>query len=66
MSYGPKFNVGDIVILKSGGPKMTVDQYYSEPLGGELTSQVLCKWFDNKDNIQQDWFEEGALEKANS
>ena len=35
------FTVGDIVRLKSGGPKMSV----SKPDGGTLGNLVDCKWF---------------------
>jgi uncharacterized protein YodC (DUF2158 family) len=59
-----KFNEGDLVKLKSGGPVMTVDHYYLEPLGGESSSRVFCKWFDDKNNPQTGWFDEGALEIA--
>jgi len=36
------FNKGDIVQLKSGGPKMTVK--WCEDQHGEMTA--LCQWFD--------------------
>ncbi len=36
-----KFKVGDIVQLKSGGPKMTCTDVHSAYLKGE----VECKWF---------------------
>jgi uncharacterized protein YodC (DUF2158 family) len=32
------FNIGDVVVLKSGGPKMTVDRVE----GGNM----VCVWFD--------------------
>ncbi len=34
-----KFAVGDIVKLKSGGPKMTVSELYED------TNTVACRWF---------------------
>jgi uncharacterized protein YodC (DUF2158 family) len=39
----PQFKVGDVVRLKSGGPKMTVTGY-----GPGLSGVVLvaCTWFD--------------------
>jgi uncharacterized protein YodC (DUF2158 family) len=37
-----KFKKGDIVVLKSGGPKMTVDD--PDTVGGD----VLCVWFANE------------------
>ena len=35
-----ELKVGDVVILKAGGPRMTVYQIAGENIG--------CKWFDNK------------------
>lgn len=64
MSHNPKFNAGDVVQLKSGGPKMTVHQYDTEPMSDNLTSVVLCKWFDNNTNLQKEWFEEDSLERV--
>ncbi|MEQ6120992.1 DUF2158 domain-containing protein [Reichenbachiella sp. MALMAid0571] len=40
---GQKFKSGDVVYLKSGGPKMTVKNY--EPEGG---NEVICTWFVDK------------------
>ena len=44
------FNKGDVVVLKSGGPKMTV---CGTP--GENRSGFFCEWFDDN----------GKLERAN-
>ena len=38
-----QFNVGDSVMLKSGGPTMTI---LSTSVGS--TDQVSCRWFDGK------------------
>ena len=38
------FKEGDIVQLKSGGPKMTVDELRKEYKTGRPTA--LCSWFD--------------------
>ncbi len=35
--------IGDVVILKSGGPKMTV---YA------IGNDASCKWFDKNDELQ--------------
>lgn len=50
---------GDIVCLKSGGPKMTVQSTNSGAFGG----QVSCTWFDGK-NLKTGVFEAGSLEFA--
>ena len=39
---GQKFQVGEIVQLKSGGPRMTVEEVGSAVLGGDT---VHCRWF---------------------
>lgn len=54
-----KFKQGDVVALKSGGPKMTIS-HYIEPIDIEALAfrrepkdlgesvVVSCKWFDGK------------------
>jgi uncharacterized protein YodC (DUF2158 family) len=37
------FNVGDVVQLKSGGPKMTVIEVGRSPITSEAT--IHCTWF---------------------
>lgn len=49
-------NVGDIVVLKSGGPRMTVTEVGRE--------KVRCKWFDEKKVLQNDFFVPGSLRLA--
>ena len=40
------FNKGDVVILKSGGPPMTVDEVPGDPRGFESNRvDYLCEWF---------------------
>lgn len=53
--------LGDVVVLKSGGPRMTV----SEIIRGGVERRALCEWYDPTDRT----FEAGdfplvALEKA--
>lgn len=38
----PKIEEGDIVMLKSGGPKMTV----TGEAEGDFLDKVECQWFD--------------------
>jgi uncharacterized protein YodC (DUF2158 family) len=43
----PKYNVGDLVQLKSGGPGMTVTRV-EEPYAGKIT--IDTTWFAGKKN----------------
>lgn len=54
-----KFKNGDIVVLKSGGPRMTV-MFYEQHAG------VFCKWFDKEGKVNQDSFSEEGLEACES
>lgn len=47
---------GDVVRLKSGGPKMTVSK-----IDG---SRLWCEWFDDKNKHDGRYFEAHLLEKA--
>lgn len=56
----PDFKKGDIVMLKSGGPKMTVQRFIGDSsdvsakvqdealkiIKGNKTGDVVCQWFD--------------------
>ena len=53
-----KFEVGDTVQLKSGGPTMTVE-VVGERYGEET---VWCTWFVGT-KLQRDTFKPGALQK---
>jgi uncharacterized protein YodC (DUF2158 family) len=53
----PDFKVGDVVQLKSGGPRMTIANMKSNPAG------VLCAWFDEAD-VKTSRFPAEALEAA--
>lgn len=51
-----KLEIGDVVQLKSGGPKMTLNRKSDDPL-------VLCVWFrNNHEDANSMWFSEDALE----
>ena len=56
-----ELKTGDVVVLKSGGPRMTVqtvDQYLGEP-------SVICMWFD-KTKRMTERFQPDLLAKAAS
>lgn len=53
---GPAFAKGDVVILKSGGPKMTVREAYDD--------EIACTWFDEKHVQKFGNFEPFTLVKA--
>ncbi|MDN3668150.1 DUF2158 domain-containing protein [Echinicola jeungdonensis] len=59
-----KFKKGDIVKLKSGGPKMTVEEFQWNPYKNNYDKEKLqCTWF--KEDIKySEIFESAALEKA--
>lgn len=50
-----KFEVGDVVQFKSGGPKMTISQV------NEDTNNHLCVWFDNEGRSYQSYFSKYIL-----
>jgi uncharacterized protein YodC (DUF2158 family) len=55
------FKVGDLVILKSGGPVMTILS-----VGGRFSSEAdsyHCGWFSGKKN-ESDYFPHNALNPA--
>ncbi len=59
------FEKGDVVQLKSGGPKMTIDDYDTSFYSGEFTGFVNCKWFDNDGKFQKQQFDQKSLKKIN-
>ena len=51
-----KFEIGEIVRLKSGGPKMTVTVV--------VFGRVGCTWFDEDDNEHRGSYPRAALERV--
>ncbi len=51
------FKKGDVVQLKSGGPKMTIEDQGSSGFGW------ICKWFVNEE-VKTEYFDEEALRKV--
>jgi uncharacterized protein YodC (DUF2158 family) len=65
-----EFSVGDVVKLKSNTQKMTVERVepcWDGPEGGPLSSlptKIYTVWFDHKNKLNRDMFEENLLEKV--
>jgi len=51
-------NIGDLVRLKSGGPKMTVREVGKNPDG----AWAICEWFDSDRDSQRRAFVAETLE----
>jgi uncharacterized protein YodC (DUF2158 family) len=60
LKMAQKFNAGDVVQLKSGGPVMTVDGYENDAYIGLSEDQVVCKWF-SKEVVQTSVFHHDTL-----
>jgi uncharacterized protein YodC (DUF2158 family) len=56
------FNVGDVVRLKTGGPKMVLEDLVS---GGRENPKAKCKWFDRKKACAEE-FSLSSLERVRS
>lgn len=50
-----QFSVGDVVRLKSGGPKMTVVE-------SDKQDGLLCQWFDRNGKLHKDTFAVAMLD----
>jgi uncharacterized protein YodC (DUF2158 family) len=51
---GPKFEVGDVVRLKSGGPLMTVQQ-------ATYADNIVCTWFGENNKRMSEGFHPRTL-----
>ncbi|MDP9877822.1 uncharacterized protein YodC (DUF2158 family) [Variovorax boronicumulans] len=61
MAKKPKFAVGTIVKLKSGGPDMTVREPLIHYTSEEFLGSYSCQWFAGKKS-EVDKFPEDSLE----
>jgi uncharacterized protein YodC (DUF2158 family) len=56
---------GDLVVLKSGGPTMTVDTVNTDIFDGNKITGILCVWFVG-DKLERVRFDHRAIEPAPS
>nr|WP_185219071.1 YodC family protein [Paraburkholderia dinghuensis] len=52
--------IGDVVTLKSGGPRMTV--MYAGPVGFAAGHWLICQWFDEHGELRQDMFADDMIQ----
>ena len=57
------FKSGDLVVLKSGGPTMTVDTVNTDIFDDDKITGVLCVWFVD-DKFERARFDHRAIEPA--
>jgi uncharacterized protein YodC (DUF2158 family) len=55
------FKSGDLVVLKSGGPVMTVDTVNTDIFDDNKITGLLCVWFDGT-KLERVRFDHGAIE----
>jgi uncharacterized protein YodC (DUF2158 family) len=60
----PEFKKGDVVKLKSGGPKMTIDDISEYGSGNNSNMRAICIWFDGGERNEGS-FRLDTLEIAN-
>jgi len=55
------FKVGGIVVLKSGGPDMTIEKFVWDDFNQKpFPNKVTCVWF-NDNNLNRDDFDTDSL-----
>jgi len=59
------FKSGDLVVLRSGGPVMTIDTVNTDIFDDSKITGVLCAWFDGT-KLERVRFDHGAIELAPS
>ena len=59
----PHFKSGDLVVLKSGGPTMTVDTVNTDIFDDNKITGLLCVWFVGK-KLERVRFDHRAVEHA--
>jgi len=61
----PVIKSGDLVVLKSGGPTMTVDTVNTDIFDDNKITGVLCVWFVGE-KLERVRFDHGAIEPLKS
>jgi len=59
----PLFKSGDLVVLKSGGPTMTVDTVNTDIFDDDKITGILCAWFVGE-KLERVRFDYRAVEHA--
>ena len=59
----PRFKSGDLVVLKSGGPTMTVDTVNADIFDDNKMTGIFCVWFVGK-KLERVRFDHRAVEHA--
>ncbi|AOZ05953.1 YodC family protein [Cupriavidus malaysiensis] len=59
-----QFKKGDLVVVKSGGPTMTVSELGDYSFAGGTEDGVKCVWFDQKSIKCEDVFDAAVLKLA--
>jgi len=59
----PLFKSGDLVVLKSGGPTMTVDTVNTDIFDDDKITGLLCVWFVGE-KLERVRFDHRAVEHA--
>lgn len=54
-----EFKVGDVVVLKSGSPRMTVTAILTDLK--ERVDAVVCVWFDKDENMEMGKFSPNTI-----
>ena len=55
--------VGDVVVLRSGGPKMTINKLGDYGLSGGPREAAKCVWF-SENKLEEALFDLKSLEKS--
>lgn len=58
------FETGDTVILKSGGPQMTISPEPKNRPEDLDENHVLCLWFTNQNDIKTLWLHKAMIKEA--